>query len=96
MAALILLRVISLVLGIVGIGYSARTLQNGYIEVYSPAKKQLVEYRGRAARIVSTGILAGSFGLLMGAILGWAMWPLMAVGAVAYYGSLYLANQIKD
>lgn len=89
-------QVLSLLLGIVGVGYSLRTLFMGHIPIYSYRKKEFVDYEGRAGQIVSIGLLIASISLILVGLIGFVTWGLLILAAGSYYGSLNIANRMMD
>lgn len=89
-----MMTILALVFGAIGVGYGITTLNRKYIEIYSIRKREIVEYKGQAAQIVSVGILTASAALVAIGLIGPQAWALVLLGAILYYGSLYLANRM--
>lgn len=87
--------ILALIFGTIGVGYGITTLNRKYIEIYSIRKREIVEYKGQPAQIVSFGILTASAALLAIGLIGPQAWVLVLLGAILYYGSLYIANRMK-
>jgi hypothetical protein len=87
--------ILALIFGAIGVGYGITTLNRKYIEIYSIRKREIVEYKGQSAQIVSFGILTASLALLAIGLIGPQAWVLVLLGAILYYGSLYIANRMN-
>jgi hypothetical protein len=81
--------------GAIGFGYGLSTLIRQHIEVYSFTKRDIVSYTGKPAQVVSIGLITASAAILILAVVGFALWPLVVVIAGAYYGGIYLANRMQ-
>lgn len=82
--------------GAIGLAYGIHTLLRRRIEIYSIAKREIVMYTGRPAQVVSIGLITSSLAIVLVALSGFVLWPLVIVIAAAYYGGLYLANRMQD
>ena len=82
--------------GAIGFGYGITTLIRQNIEVYSFTKRDIVAYSGKPAQVVSIGLITASLAILLLAVIGFAVWPLVIVIAAAYYGGIYVANRMQD
>lgn len=82
--------------GAIGLGYGISTLIRQNIEVYSFTKREIVAYNGKPAQVVSIGLVTASLAILLLAVVGFTLWPLVLVIAGAYYGGIYLANRMQN
>lgn len=87
--------VLAMIFGAIGLGYGLTTLRRERIEIYSFRKREIVEYTGEAAQVVSIGLLIASAALVLTGFIGPNAWIFVVVGALVYYGSLFAAHRMN-